>query len=173
VTRFSLRNLRLRPGEEQSEQLQLDLGPLTLGGATYEPRPPVVPAELVVQRAQSGDVFRLRFATRIEGPCMRCLEAAAVDVVVDAQEYESADPDAADELHSEYVVDGELDVGAWARDQLALGLPEPILCRPDCAGLCPVCGKNLNDEPHVHEEVATDPRWAALEALRGDAPEDG
>jgi len=173
VTRFSLRNLRLRPGEEQREQLELDLGPFTLGGATYEPRPPVVPTELVVQRAQSGDVFRLRFATRIEGPCMRCLEAAAVDVVVDAQEYESADPDAADELHSEYVVDGELDVGAWARDQLALGLPEPILCRPDCAGLCPGCGKNLNDEPHVHEEVATDPRWAALEALRGDAPEDG
>jgi uncharacterized protein len=173
VTRFSLRNLRLRPGEEQREQLELDLGPLTLGGATYEPRPPVVPTELVVQRAQSGDVFRLRFTARIEGPCMRCLEAAAVDVVVDAQEYESADPDAADELHSEYVVDGELDVGAWARDQLALGLPEPILCRPDCAGLCPVCGKNLNDEPHVHEEVATDPRWAAHEALRGDAPEDG
>jgi uncharacterized protein len=173
VTRFSLRNLRLRPGEEQREQLELDLGAFTLGGATYEPRPPVVPTELVVQRAQSGDGVRLRFATRIEGPCMRCLEAAAVDVVVDAQEYESADPDAADELHSEYVVDGELDVGAWARDQLALGLPEPILCRPDCAGLCPVCGKNLNDEPHVHEEVATDPRWAALEALRGDAPEDG
>jgi uncharacterized protein len=103
---------------------------------------------------------------------MRCLDAAAVDVVVDAQEYESADPEAADELRSEYVVDGELDVGAWAHDQVALGLPDPILCRPDCAGLCPVCGKNLNDEPHVHEDVVTDPRWAALEALRGDVADD-
>ena len=166
MTRFSLRNLRLRPGQEQREQLELDLGSLTLGGATYEPTPSVVPAELVVQRAQSGDVFRLRFATRVWGPCMRCLDAAAVDVVVDAQEYESADPEAADELRSEYVVDGELDVGAWAHDQVALGLPDPILCRPDCAGLCPVCGKNLNDEPHVHEEQHADPRWAALEALR-------
>ena len=166
MTRFSLRNLRLRPGQEQREQLELDLGSLTLGGATYEPTPSVVPAELVVQRAQSGDVFRLRFATRIEGPCMRCLEAAAVDVVVDAQEYESADPDAADELHSEYVVDGELDVGAWARDQVALGLPDQILCRPDCAGLCPICGKDLNVEPHEHAEEAVDPRWAALERLR-------
>jgi len=173
VTRFSLRNLRLRPGEEQHEQLELELGPLTLGGVIYEPTPSVVPAELVVQRAQSGDVFRLRFATRIEGPCMRCLDAAAVDVVVEAQEYESVDADDADELHSEYVVDGDLDVGAWAHDQVALGLPEPILCRPDCAGLCPVCGKNLNDEPHLHEDVVTDPRWAALEALRGDASDDG
>ena len=50
--------------------------------------------------------------------------------------------------------DGELDVGAWARDQLALALPDQILCRPDCAGLCPVCGKNLNVEPHEHEEAS-------------------
>jgi uncharacterized protein len=168
VTRFSLRHLRLRPGEEHRETLELELEPLTLGGATYVPTPRVVPAELVVQRAQSGDVFRLRFATRVEGPCMRCLGSATVEATVDAQEYESSDPDAPDELRSEYVADGELDVAAWGRDQVALDLPEPILCRPDCAGLCPVCGKNLNDEPHEHEEVVADPRWAALEALRTD-----
>jgi len=172
MTRFSLRNLRLRPGEEHREQLELDLGPLTLGGVSYAPTPAVVPAELVVQRAQSGDVFRLRFTARVEGPCMRCLDPAVVEVSVDAQEYESSDPVDADELRSEYVGDGELDVGAWGHDQVALALPEPILCRPDCAGLCPVCGKSLNDEPHVHEEVSTDPRWAALEALRGDAARD-
>ena len=67
---------------------------------------------------------------------------------------------------SEYVADGELDVGAWARDQVALGLPDQILCRPDCAGLCPFCGKDLNVEPHEHAEEAVDPRWAALERLR-------
>ena len=172
MTRFPLRNLRLRPGEEHHERISIELAPLTLGGAAYDPAPTTVDAELVIQRAQSGDVFRLRLATRVEGPCMRCLGPAAVDVAVDAQEYESSDPAAADELHSEYVHDGELDVGAWAHDQVMLSLPEPILCRPDCAGLCPECGKNLNDEPHEHEEVSTDPRWAALEALRGDAPDD-
>ena len=151
----------------------MELAPFTLGGVLYEPVPSTLPAELIVQRAQSGDVFRLRFATRVEGPCMRCLDPAGVDVVVDAQEYEASDPTAAGELRSEYVRDGELDVGAWAHDQVALNLPEPILCRPDCAGLCPVCGKNLNDEPHEHEDVASDPRWAALEALRTDASSDG
>jgi uncharacterized protein len=49
---------------------------------------------------------------------------------------------------------------------VALALPDKILCRPDCAGLCPECGKNLNDEPHTHEEAIVDSRWAALEALR-------
>jgi len=67
-----------------------------------------------------------------------------------------------------YIEGNNLDVSAWARDLLALALPDKILCRPDCAGLCPVCGKNLNDEPHVHEDDETDPRWAALERLRND-----
>ena len=172
MTRFPLRNLRLRPGEEHRERISIELAPLTLGGAVYEPAPTTVDAELVIQRAQTGDVFRLHFATRVEGPCMRCLGPASVDVAVDAQEYESSDPAAAEELRSEYVHEGELDVGAWAHDQVMLSLPEPILCRPDCAGLCPVCGKNLNDEPHEHEEVLADPRWAALEALRGGASDD-
>jgi len=65
-----------------------------------------------------------------------------------------------------YIEADLLDVSAWARDAIALALPEKILCRESCAGLCGVCGKNLNDEPHTHEERHADPRWAALEALR-------
>lgn len=173
MTRFPLRALRLRPGEEHREAISIELAPLTLGGSAYDPTPTAVGADLVVQRAQSGDLFHLRFAARVEGPCMRCLGHAAVDVAVDAQEYESSDPAAAEELRSDYVRDGELEVGAWAHDQVMLSLPEPILCRADCAGLCPLCGKNLNDEPHEHEEVLADPRWAALEALRTEIPDDG
>jgi uncharacterized protein len=173
MTTFSLRRLRLRPGEEHREEVPVDLEALLLGGERYVATPSVVPVELLVQRATSGDVYGLRFATRVEGPCMRCLGDASVEVAVDAREYSSSDPAADEELRSEYVRDDELAVGAWAHDQVALTLPEPILCRPDCAGLCPVCGKNLNDEPHEHEEVATDPRWAALEALRSDPPGEG
>ena len=59
-----------------------------------------------------------------------------------------------------------LDLAAWSRDAIALALPDKILCRADCAGLCPVCGKNLNTEPHTHEDEPTESRWAALESLR-------
>ena len=75
-------------------------------------------------------------------------------------------PESEDELRSEYVADDRLDIGAWVRDAIALALPEQILCRPECAGLCPVCGKDLNIEPHEHVDEVTDPRWAALEQLR-------
>jgi uncharacterized protein len=67
------------------------------------------------------------------------------------------------------VVDGVLDLSAWARDALALTLPTQILCRPECAGLCAVCGANLNEAgpDHVHEQ-SPDPRWAKLAELKFD-----
>ncbi len=146
--------------------MPLALEPLVLGGEPYAVSLPGTPADLVVQRAATGDLFRLSFTARLDGPCMRCLGAASVPVEVDAQEYEATDAGADEDLGSEYVSDGELDVAAWARDQIALGLPDQILCRPDCAGLCPTCGKDLNVEPHEHSDVAVDSRWAALESLR-------
>jgi|SRR5688572_2996359 uncharacterized protein len=166
MARFPLRRLRLRPGEEHREAVALSVEAFTLGGEPYTASPDDIPAELVVQRASTGDVFQLRFTTTIEGPCMRCLAPASITVDVDAREYQATDPSADDELLSDYVVEGELDLDAWARDQVALSLPDQILCRPDCAGLCPVCGKDLNLDPHEHDEVAVDPRWAALDALR-------
>jgi uncharacterized protein len=172
VSRYPIRRLKLRPGEEHRESLTASIAPLRFGGEEYTPTPRDVPAELVVQRASSGDVFRLAFSTRLEGPCIRCLAPSWVDLRVDAQEYQATDPGDDDELRTEYVVDGELDIDAWVRDLVALSVPDQILCRPDCAGLCPVCGKDLNVEPHEHDEAPPDPRWAALEQLRGERTAD-
>jgi uncharacterized protein len=97
---------------------------------------------------------------------MRCLQDAVADVRVDAREYHETSEGAPADMRSEYVVDGELQLSQWARDSIATALPSQILCRRDCAGLCMVCGKDLNTEPHTHEETVSDPRWAALEALR-------
>jgi uncharacterized protein len=65
-----------------------------------------------------------------------------------------------------YVADNQLKLSEWARDAIAVELPQQILCRPDCAGLCPVCGEDLNENPHEHEDERPDPRWAALEGLK-------
>ena len=125
-----------------------------------------MPAELAITKASTGAVFELRFTARLHGPCFRCLGDASLDFDIDAREYQATNPGESEELRTPYVVDDQLQLGTWARDALALALPDKILCDPDCAGLCSVCGKNLNYEPHVHEDVATDARWAALESLR-------
>jgi DUF177 domain-containing protein len=163
---FSLRQLKLRPGEEYRDEIQLDLEPFEFGGQRYLPVPDTVPAELAITKASTGMVFQLAFKARLHGPCYRCLDDAVLELPIAAREYQATNPDGVDELRTPYVDEDKLDLAAWARDAVALALPDKILCRPDCAGLCPDCGKNLNDEPHTHEDVPTDSRWAALESLR-------
>jgi uncharacterized protein len=165
MTSLDLRRVRLRSGEQHRARHEIELEPLTFGGQRYLPVPEKPEAELTISRAATGTVFDLRFAGRLHGPCQRCLGDAVIDRSIVTREYQATNP-VADELRTPYIVDNHLDLSAWARDALVLALPEQILCREDCAGLCPVCGADLNVEPHEHEEETADPRWAALEQLR-------
>jgi uncharacterized protein len=165
MTSFSLRQVKLRPGEQYRDELEVELSPLDFGGQRYVPVPEKVPAAFEMTRANTGTVFTLAFTARLHGPCYRCLGDAVLEVPITAREYQAEAPED-EQMTTPYVVGANLDVSQWAHDAVALALPDKILCRPDCAGLCGVCGKNLNDEPHTHDEEQADPRWAALEALR-------
>jgi uncharacterized protein len=165
MTTFDLRALRLRSGDQAREPVEIELEPLVLGGQTYEPRPNPASAELTVTRASSGTVLELALELSLDGPCFRCLQHAELPLELRLREYEATKPEG-EEDRTEYLDDDRLDLSAWGHDAIALALPDKILCRPDCAGLCPVCGKDLNAEPHEHSEESADPRWAALEALR-------
>lgn len=165
MTSLNLRHVRLRSGEQYRDEHEIALEPLEFGGQRYLPIPEKPLAELTISRASTGTVFELRFRTRLHGPCQRCLEDAVIERSISAREYQATNLDD-DELRTPYVVDDTLDLSAWARDSLALALPAQILCRPDCAGLCPVCGADLNANPHEHVEEVVDSRWEALEKLK-------
>ena len=163
---IDLRALGLRPGEVREQRLDVDVEPFLLAGQRYEAATSTIPVELEISEVAGGTVFRLVFETRLAGPCMRCLGHAEVDLGVSVREVHDPRAPAGDDRRSDYVVDDRLELFAWVRDAIALELPEQILCRPECAGLCPICGKDLNLEPHEHAERELDPRWAALEGLR-------
>ncbi|MBN9375087.1 MAG: DUF177 domain-containing protein [Cellulomonas sp.] len=108
------------------------------------------------------------------GECGRCLDAVteAVDVTLaelfvypERAAVAAQDGDEDDEDLRE--LDGDfLDLEPALRDAVVPMLPFQPVCRPDCPGLCPVCGARLADEPgHSHETL--DPRWAALGGLTG------
>ncbi len=165
---FDLGRLKLTAGEGRRIELVVPVEPFAFGGQTYASVAPEVPVVLDVSRMTGqGYALRLRFDAALTGPCMRCLAEARPDFTIDAREIDQ--PGAIDELNSPYVdEDEQLDVVGWARDALALALPAQIVCRPECAGLCPECGANLNDEPgHAHEREP-DPRWAKLSELKFD-----
>jgi uncharacterized protein len=164
---FDLGGLRLASGEGRRLDLALAIEPFELSSDHYEVAPDEVPVTLDVSRTTGqGYALRLRFNAALDGSCMRCLEPAHAEFSIDAREISqpgAEDPD----LESPYVTGGVLDLAAWARDALALALPPAILCQPDCAGLCPVCGENLNSAgPEHHHEAEPDPRWAKLRELR-------
>jgi uncharacterized protein len=163
---LDLGTLHLRSGEGRRLELGVAVDPFELGGERYTAGPATIPARLDVSRTTGeGFALRLRFAATLSGPCMRCLEPAAPEFEVDVREV--SQPGAGDELESPYVERGVLELGAWARDSLALALPAQIVCRPGCQGLCPVCGVSLNDAGADHHHASPpDPRWAKLSELR-------
>jgi uncharacterized protein len=169
TTIIELGRLSLSHGEATRLGLKLPLDPLDLGGQTYVPVPASPETMVDISRLSQGYAFRLRFSFAVQGPCMRCLERATVEAAVDAREVDQQGTDD-EELRSPYVVESELQVGRWAQDAAVLALPTRILCRPECAGLCPICGESLNDaDPAAHEhDSGGDPRWAKLRNLKLD-----
>lgn len=172
---LDLGGLRLSAGEGRRFELAVHIESLTLGGEPYEVRPAVVPVTLDVSRMMGdGYALRLRFHASVAGACMRCLKDAAPRIEVDTREVDTLKgagrPGGGEELSSPYLCDERLDLASWARDAFALALPIQVLCREDCAGLCPVCAVDLNDldpaSPEHRHERGPDPRWAKLSELK-------
>ncbi len=170
---FDLAGLRLSAGEGRRLDLEVPIEPLELSGEPYmversETGSSTVPVELTVSRMTGGGyALRLKFSAVLHGPCMRCLKDAAPLVKVDAREVDR--PGEGEELDSPYVEDEVVDLAAWARDAFVLEMPAKVLCREDCAGLCPICAADLNEAgPEHHHEAPPDPRWAKLSELKLD-----
>ena len=164
-----LEGLALSSGQARALDIEVGLQPIELGGATYEPAGGGSEARLDVSRTSSGYALRLRFTSELTGPCVRCLEPGTNLLEIDAREVDQP-PSLDEELRSPYVSEGNLGVDRWANDALVLALPAKPLCRPDCAGLCTVCGESLNDaDPEAHKhDTGGDPRMAKLRDLRLD-----
>jgi uncharacterized protein len=158
--------LALHSGEADRMEMELSPSAPILGGEQLTLETDPVTTRVDVSRTSSGYALRLRAEAVLLGTCARCLGPARLVLEIEAREVDQGQVDDP-ELTSPYVGEGLLDVGAWLHDAIALAVPERLVCREDCAGLCEVCGISLNDlEPgsHVHE-APPDPRFAKLRDL--------
>jgi uncharacterized protein len=160
---FDLARLQLSSGEGRRLDVDLPLAALEYGEQRYDVEGGSARARLDVSHTTTGWSLRLRFAVRLDGPCMRCLEPAGAPVAVDAREIDQ--PGGGEDLDSPYLEGEALDLTGWAHDALALALPAQIVCKDDCRGLCAACGANLNEDPDHAHEAEPDPRWAKLREL--------
>ena len=121
-----------------------------------------VSVDVVLQAVAGGVEVTGSVEAPWEGACRRCLTRATGTLVVPVRELytQSGDGNETYELH-----DDTVDLEILAHDALLLELPPAPLCRPDCQGLCPMCGVDRNLEDCLCEAPA-DPRFGALDVLR-------
>jgi uncharacterized protein len=169
VTRLNVAGLLREPaGATRTVELgSLDWGP-------EGPRPPRrVLGTLRLQRTNRGILASGRARTLARRTCIRCLDEfdEPVDVELNEEFLPTVDPTTGTEMAVDTVeadvarIDAhhEIDVATLLADELALAEPMHPLCRPDCPGLCVVCGGRLDAGDHAsHVAGDVDPRLAAL-----------
>ncbi|HEX9776493.1 MAG TPA: DUF177 domain-containing protein [Actinomycetota bacterium] len=120
--------------------------------------------ELTFESLVDGILATGTIGGRADARCRRCLRELAVDVVAPVREVFTTG--AARDADTYPIEHGRADLEQMARDLVLPALPLDPLCRPNCAGLCPVCGADRNAESCGHDQVATDGPWAPLADLR-------
>ena len=115
----------------------------------------------------------------VTGECDRCLEPASFDIAGEIEEFylfeEPEDPEAYEDGYELLGEDRIVDLGEPINDAVVMDTPFVVLCKPDCRGLCPTCGINLNVEQcdcaaqaEAEWASATENPFAALKNLKLD-----
>lgn len=159
--RTNVADLLHRPGSRRALHLAAPLPGLAVTGSSVPDDAPVT-VDVLLERVHEGIVVRGAVRAHWDASCSRCLRPIGGEVECEVQELFEATP-----------LDGEtyplehdtVELALPIRDMVLLELPVAPLCRPDCAGLCPVCGCDRNDDPCSCDQTTPDPRWAALSQL--------
>jgi uncharacterized protein len=163
-------DLALAPGAIDYGLDLTQVGPLAVEGR----------ADLIEESRGPKEIVRdIRLRGKYEGqfemPCARCLEP--VEHALKGQFDLLFRPLGADQRSSDHAITtSETEIGYYQedslvledvlREQVLLSLPARTLCRQDCKGLCPHCGRDLNSESCTCDAAPSDPRWSALSDLR-------
>jgi uncharacterized protein len=116
-----------------------------------------------LSRTTEGILVQARFETMIDGECMRCLDFVENKISFEVEELFATNS----RTGTEFYIDDDmtLDLAPLIRAETLIGASQALLCRPDCAGLCPDCGVNRNHTACQCELENLDPRFAVLKQL--------
>jgi uncharacterized protein len=159
--RTNVSDLLHRPGSRRALHLEAPLQGLVVTSAAV-PDDEALVLDVLLERVPEGIVVRGAVRAPWTAPCRRCLRPVSGEVDCELQELFEASPLEGETYPLEH---DQIDLAAPIRDTVVLELPLAPLCRDDCAGLCPVCGRDNNEEACSCDRTTSDPRWAALSQL--------
>lgn len=162
--------LRREPGSSRTLDLNValehSLGTEVIGIPAGES----VHLNLLLESVVDGILVSGSIDGALTGECVRCLGPLQEEFTAEVTEL-YAYPEAIEESDDEeedppaMVVDDTIDLTDLLVDAVVADLPFNPLCAPDCLGLCPECGINLNENPDHEHAAPIDSRWAALSEL--------
>lgn len=125
--------------------------------------------ELRLTRAAQGLYVEGTLRGTLQLDCARCLDPFDQELAPTIGELFYYPAEGADDPVLAIPETAMLDLRPLLREMMLLAIPTRPVCRADCKGLCPVCGKNLNEEECSHPQETIDPRLAPLQSLLGDS----
>ena len=152
-----------RPGARRREHIEGRVADLRVVDSAV-PADAAVSVDALLEWVTEGILASGSVSAPWVGDCRRCLGPVTGEVSVDFRELFEEHPR---EGESYRLGHDSIDMEPLVREALLLDLPLAPLCSPDCRGLCPTCGADLNLGPCGCPPPTADPRWAALDVLRG------
>jgi len=170
------RELGRRPGSER-KVTRTAPAPADLGIEVLRvPEGAPVELDIRLEAVVEGVLVTGTAQAELAGECFRCLEGISSEIEADFCElfvYDADDtPEQSEDGETSRLQGDLVDLEPLLRDAIVLSLPFQPVCRDDCPGLCIECGARLADDPTHRHDAATDPRWAALQALAGQQDQD-
>jgi uncharacterized protein len=124
-----------------------------------------------VTRTAQGLLVQTKMHASTPAACSRCLTEFYQPLTIDFTELYAFTPDSVTESGLLLPESGKIDLFPLVRDEMLVAVPINPVCKPDCKGLCPICGENLNETTCHHEEDDIDPRLDILRHLfEGEKP---
>lgn len=150
-----------RPGTERAIDITVPVSELHLDDDRLDPNADVH-IVLRLEALSDGIVVTGAVSTHWQGICRRCAVPASGPLDCEVHElYQQVvtDPEA-------FELGDQLDLEPMVREVVLIDAPASPLCRPDCQGLCPVCGIDRNAQTCTCDPEIRDPRWADLDEFR-------
>ena len=151
-----------RPGTERLLDISIAAADLGLADARFGVDDEI-DVHLRLESLTDGIVVAGSIEVPWHGACRRCLRPLAEVAVCDVDELYQTTVTNSEAFE---IVDNQLDLLPMVRELALLDAPEAPLCRPDCAGLCPVCGADLNDTTCDCVAPVLESQWAVLDQLK-------
>jgi uncharacterized protein len=127
---------------------------------------------ITLTRTPQGLYAQGHLEASVDHECSRCLTGFEQPLSIRLSELYHYPPENAPDDALTVSDDAHLDLAPVVRDDFLLAVPIQAICRSDCRGLCPQCGKNWNEGPCDCPDDDIDPRWAGLSDMLKEPPPD-